>query len=89
MPAPGSNQEIKDLQGNVIWKTDVEKEKADHKQIDPYTLEHVNFINHIRANQPLNQAVENGYFLPDCHHGPRIGIYRKRSNLRRSIQFIG
>jgi predicted dehydrogenase len=54
----GNNQEIKDLAGNVIWKTDVEKEKADHKQTDPYTLEHVDFINHIRANQPLNQAVE-------------------------------
>jgi predicted dehydrogenase len=54
----GNNQEIKDLAGNVIWKTDVEKEKAEHKQTDPYTLEHVDFINHIRANQPLNQAVE-------------------------------
>lgn len=54
----GNNQEIRDLAGNVIWKTDVEKEKAEHKQTDPYTLEHVNFINHIRANKPLNQAVE-------------------------------
>jgi predicted dehydrogenase len=53
-----NNQEIKDLAGNVIWKTDVAKEKAEHKQTDPYTLEHVNFINHIRANKPLNQAVE-------------------------------
>ena len=54
----GSNHEIKDLLGNVIWKTDGEKEKIDHKQTDPYTLEHVDFINHIRANKPLNQAVE-------------------------------
>jgi len=54
----GSNHEIKDLQGNVIWKTDGEKEKAEHKQTDPYTLEHVDLINHIRANKPLNQAVE-------------------------------
>ena len=54
----GKEHEIKDLQGNVIWKTDFEKEKADHKQTDPYTLEHVDFINHIRANKPLNQAVE-------------------------------
>jgi predicted dehydrogenase len=54
----GNNHEIKDLQGNVIWKSNVEKEKAEHKQTDPYTLEHVEFINHIRANKPLNQAVE-------------------------------
>jgi predicted dehydrogenase len=52
------NHEIKDLAGNVIWKTDFEKEKAEHKQTDPYTLEHVDFINHIRAGKPLNQAVE-------------------------------
>ena len=54
----GGNHEIKDLAGNVIWKTDGEKEKVDHKQTDPYTLEHVDFINHIRAGKPLNQAVE-------------------------------
>ena len=54
----GGNHEIKDLAGNVIWKTDRDKEKVDHKQTDPYTLEHVDFINHIRANKPLNQAVE-------------------------------
>lgn len=54
----GKEHEIKDLQGNVIWKTDGEKEKAEHKQTDPYTLEHVDFINHIRAGKPLNQAVE-------------------------------
>jgi predicted dehydrogenase len=54
----GGNHEIKDLAGKVIWKTDGEKEKAEHKQTDPYTLEHVDFINHIRANKPLNQAVE-------------------------------
>lgn len=54
----GNNHVIKDLQGNIIWKSDVEKEKAEHKQTDPYTLEHVDFINHIRANKPLNQAVE-------------------------------
>ncbi len=54
----GGNHEIKDLAGKVIWKTDFDKEKAEHKQTDPYTLEHVDFINHIRANKPLNQAVE-------------------------------
>ncbi|MCE1198816.1 MAG: Gfo/Idh/MocA family oxidoreductase [Marinilabiliales bacterium] len=53
-----NNHEIRDLSGNIIWKTDVAKEKAEHKQTDPYTLEHVDFINHIRAGKPLNQAVE-------------------------------
>ena len=52
------DHEIKDLAGNVIWKTNFDKEKAEHKQTDPYTLEHVDFINHIRAGKPLNQAVE-------------------------------
>jgi len=50
--------EISDLQGKVIWKYDVDKEKADFKQIDPYVLEHVDLINHIRENKPINQAEE-------------------------------
>jgi len=47
---------IKDLAGNVIWKYDLEAEKAQFKQMDPYTLEHVNWINHIRSNQPINMV---------------------------------
>ena len=50
--------EIKDLQGNVLWKFDAEKEKAEFKQINPYVLEHVDFVNHIRSNTPINQAEE-------------------------------
>jgi predicted dehydrogenase len=46
--------EIKDLAGNVIWKYDLEAEKKQYKQTDPYTLEHVNWINHIRSNQPID-----------------------------------
>lgn len=53
-----STMEIKDLAGNVIWKYDFEAEKANHKQNDPYTLEHVNWINSIRGNKPLQQASE-------------------------------
>lgn len=49
---------IKDLQGNVIWQYDGEAEKADHQQTDPYTLEHVNLINSIRSNKPIEQASE-------------------------------
>jgi len=50
---------IKDLSGNVIWKFDFEAEKAQHKesnQRDPYTLEHVSWINQIRSNQPMEMA---------------------------------
>ncbi|MDL2322891.1 Gfo/Idh/MocA family oxidoreductase [Bacteroidales bacterium OttesenSCG-928-A17] len=47
---------IKDLEGNVIWKYDWEAEKANFKQNDPYTLEHVNWINHIRSNTPIDLA---------------------------------
>jgi predicted dehydrogenase len=56
--SPNGKTEILDLQGNVIWSFDKEKEKTDFKQTNPYVLEHVNFINHIRAKQPLNQAEE-------------------------------
>ena len=53
-----STMEIKDLAGNVVWKYDLEAEKANFKQNDPYTLEHVNWINSIRGNKPLQQASE-------------------------------
>ena len=47
---------IKDSAGNEIWKYDKEAEKAQYKQTNPYTLEHVNWINHIRSNQPIEMA---------------------------------
>jgi len=50
------DQSIKDLTGKVIWKYDFEAEKKQYKQTDPYTLEHVNWINHIRSNQPIEMA---------------------------------
>ncbi len=49
---------IKDNNGNVVWKYDKDAEKEAHQQNDPYTLEHVNFINCIRKNQPIEQASE-------------------------------
>lgn len=49
---------IKDLQGNVIWKYDLEAEKAQYKQTNPYVLEHVNWINCIRQGNPIMQAEE-------------------------------
>ena len=49
---------IKDLAGNIIWKFDEEEENAQYKQTNPYVLEHVNWINHIRAKKPIDQASE-------------------------------
>jgi hypothetical protein len=47
-----------DNSGNEIWKFDYEAEKANFQQTDPYTLEHVNLINCIRGNKPIEQASE-------------------------------
>ncbi len=49
---------IKDLKGNVLWKYDSDKEAADFKQNNPYVLEHVNWVNHIRDKKPISQAEE-------------------------------
>jgi predicted dehydrogenase len=53
-----ATMEIKDPAGNLLWKFDEEAEKAAFKQTDPYTLEHVNWINHIRSGKPIDQASE-------------------------------
>jgi predicted dehydrogenase len=54
----GNTAIIKDLVGNEVWKYDFEAEKTNFKQTDPYTLEHVNWINHIRAGKSIDQASE-------------------------------
>jgi predicted dehydrogenase len=54
----GDRTFINDLAGNEIWKFDAEAEKTNFKQRDPYTLEHVNWINHIRAGKIIEQASE-------------------------------
>lgn len=48
--------EIKDLTGNVIWKWDAEKEKAEYKQTNPYVLEFVDLITAIRKGEMVNEA---------------------------------
>jgi len=53
-----NNHKIVDLKGNVLWKYDFEKEKADFQQNSQSVLEHVNLINHIRDNVPYSQAEE-------------------------------
>ncbi|MDR2954078.1 MAG: Gfo/Idh/MocA family oxidoreductase [Prevotella sp.] len=53
-----ATNEIKDLAGNVIWKYDDEAAKAAFQQHNPYVLEHVNWINHIRSKKVIDQASE-------------------------------
>lgn len=50
------DHEIKDLEGNVVWKFDKEKAEADFKQHNPYVLEHVDLVNHIRKGEPIDEA---------------------------------
>ena len=65
---------IVDLQGNVIWQFDFEKEKEEFQQLAPHTLEHVNWINHIRDNKPICQAEETAISTMTAIMG-RISAY--------------
>ena len=47
---------IRDLQGNVVWRYDEETDRSKYEQHDPYTLEHVNLVNHIRNGKVINIA---------------------------------
>ena len=51
---------IRDLQGNVLWQFDFEAEKAQYKQTNPYVLEHVDWVNHIRKGEAHVEAGECG-----------------------------
>ena len=51
-----ATREIKDLQGNVLWKYDDEKAKAEFQQHNPYILEHVDWVNHIRKGTGYEEA---------------------------------
>ena len=51
--------EIKDLDGNVIWKFDEEAVRKEFQQFDPYTLEHVDWVNHIRKGTAHEEATDN------------------------------
>ncbi len=52
------NHEIKDLEGNIIWKYDKEADEAKFKQHNPYVLEHVDWVNHIRKGTAHDEATE-------------------------------
>lgn len=49
---------ITDLAGNVVWKYDREMTEAAFTQNNPYVLEHVSWISHIRSGKPISQAEE-------------------------------
>ena len=49
---------IKDLKGNLLWKFDDEAAKAEFKQHNPYVLEHVDWVNHIRKGTMYDEATE-------------------------------
>ncbi len=51
--------EIKDMEGNVIWKYDEEKAKQEFEQHNPYVLEHVDWVNHIRKGTAHEEATDN------------------------------
>ena len=50
--------EICDYEGNVLWKYDAEAEKANFTQNNPYVLEHVDWVNHIRKGEAHVEAEE-------------------------------
>jgi len=52
----GGEFAIYDLDGNKVWKFDEETAKQQFAQHDPYTLEHINLINHIRSGKVINRG---------------------------------
>ena len=47
---------ILDLDGNVVWQFDTEAANEQFKQNNPYVLEHVNLVSHIRSGKAVNHA---------------------------------
>ena len=49
---------IRDHDGNILWQYDFEAQKAKFKQNNPYVLEHMDLINHIRSGKSMTQEAE-------------------------------
>ena len=64
--------EIKDLKGNLIWKYDEEADKAKFKQHNPYVLELVDWVNHIRKGTAHDEAT-------DCAISSLVGVMGRES----------
>ncbi len=47
---------IFDLTGKVVWKYQEEGQDPGKTKFNPYDQEHVDFVNAIRTNQPMNEA---------------------------------
>ena len=71
------NHEIKDLKGNVIWKYDEEAAKAEFQQHNPYVLEHVDWVNHIRKGTSHDEATE-------CAISSLVGVMGRESAYKGS-----
>ncbi len=63
---------IKDLKGNLLWKYDEEAAKAEFKQHNPYVLEHVDWVNHIRKGTMHDEATE-------CAISSLVGVMGRES----------
>jgi hypothetical protein len=46
------------LDGNLLWKYDEKVEKEQFKQTNPYVLEHMDLVNHIRQGKPMSLEAE-------------------------------
>ncbi len=49
---------IRDYSGNILWQFDEAASEAQFAQNNPYVLEHVDLVNHVRSGEPLDQATE-------------------------------
>jgi len=54
----GGNLTIHDLDGNLLWQYDKDAEKAQFKQTNPYVLEHMDLVNHIRQGKSMTLEAE-------------------------------
>ena len=54
----GNEWTIRDLDGNLLWQFDKEAEKEQYQQRDPYVLEHMDLINHIRSGKSMTLEAE-------------------------------
>ncbi|MFI3173538.1 MAG: hypothetical protein R3Y58_14385, partial [Eubacteriales bacterium] len=68
---------IRDLDGNIVWQFDLDKEEAEHAQCNPYVLEHVELINYIRAGKSItlnaNILVESSLTGAMCREAAYTG----------------
>ncbi len=51
---------IRDLKGNILWQYDAEAAKTKFEQHNPYVLEHVDWVNHIRGGEAYVEAGDCG-----------------------------